>query len=195
MMREGSVTRQTAETDIRLSCRLEGIGEASIRTPVGFLNHMLALLARHGGLGLKIEAAGDTVVDDHHLTEDIGICLGEALRQALGDKAGINRYGAALIPMDEALAQVVIDLSGRPYLVWNVMLPAAKVGSFDTELAEEFMRALANHAGLTLHINVPYGKNTHHILEAVFKGLGHALRQAVRQEGQSSEVLSTKGIL
>ncbi|QUL97610.1 MAG: imidazoleglycerol-phosphate dehydratase HisB [Candidatus Fermentithermobacillus carboniphilus] len=194
-MRKNSVSRKTAETDIQLSLAIDGSGVSKIETGIGFLEHMLALFARHGSFDLEIKAAGDTYVDFHHLTEDIGICLGDAFRSALGDKTGINRYGTAFIPMDETLAMVSVDLSNRPYLVFNAAIPCAKVGDFHTELVEEFMKAFADHGGFTLHVNVLYGKNSHHIIEAIFKALGHAMKMAVSKNVGVEGVLSTKGLL
>lgn len=194
-MRKGEVERVTLETTIRLICCLDGAGRAELRTGIGFLEHMLQLMALHGSVDLNIEAKGDLQVDCHHLTEDLGICLGQALRHALGDRSGISRYGMSLIPMDEALVMAVLDAGGRPYLHWEVPLPAQQIGDFDTELVEEFMRALANNAGFTLHIKLIHGRNTHHIIEATFKALGNALRQAVSPMGLAGQVLSTKGVL
>jgi len=194
-MREGQSTRKTKETEVAVVWKLDGSGKAELAIEVGFLAHMLELLAKHGRFDLTVRAAGDTEVDDHHLTEDTGIGLGEALREALGDKASINRYGSACIPMDEALALVAVDISGRPYLTYDVPLPATKVGSFDTELVEELLRALVNHAGITLHVRSLAGRNTHHIIEAVCKALGHALRQAVGRDDTLAGALSTKGMI
>lgn len=194
-MREGRSARKTKETEVAAVIRLDGGGRAELDLEIGFLAHMLELMAGHGRFDLTVRAAGDKEVDDHHLTEDTGIVLGEALREALGDKAGINRYGSACIPMDEALALVSVDISGRPYLAYNVPLPAAKVGSFDTELVEEFLRAFASHAGITLHVRLIDGRNTHHIIEAVCKALGHALSRAAGRDGGVEGVLSTKGVI
>lgn len=191
--RTAEVERGTLETDIRVRLDLDGEGHAHIETGIGFLDHMLTLLARHGRLDLAVEAHGDRQVDDHHTTEDIGIVLGNAIRDALGDKRGIARYGWAYAPMDEALVRTALDLSGRPCCVYEVPLSAAKVGSFDTELVEHFCRSLAMHAHLTLHVDLIRGRNTHHILEAVFKSLALALHQAVRIVG--NEVPTTKGTL
>jgi imidazoleglycerol-phosphate dehydratase len=188
-------TRKTKETDIRLSLDLDGDGAASVSTGVGFLDHMLDLLGKHALFGLEIEARGDTEVDAHHTVEDVGICLGRALVAALGDKAGIRRFGFASVPMDEALAEVSLDISGRPFLVFDATLPTEKTGAFDSQLAEEFLRALAVNAGLTLHVRVPYGKNTHHIVEAVFKATARALRDAVARDPRVRGVPSTKGTL
>ena len=195
-MREASVARKTAETQIELTLNLDGTGKSTIASGVGFLDHMLTLFARHGRFDLTLSCQGDTWVDDHHSTEDIAIALGEALAQALGNKAGIIRYGSMLLPMDEALVLCAVDLSGRSCLRYAAELPASKVGTFDTELAEEFMAALTRSAGMTLHIRQLDGKNTHHIIEAMFKALGRALKEAVAicPEYQD-EIPSTKGVL
>ena len=193
--RVGKVHRATKETDIKLSIKLDGLGTTSIRTGVSFMDHMLTLFGVHGFFDLDIEGAGDTEVDDHHTVEDLGICLGQALKSAVGDMSGICRYGFSVIPMDEALAQVTVDISNRPYLYFNVPIKDQKVGTFDTALAKEFLRALALHAGLTLHIMVAHGENTHHILEAVFKALGRAPGQAVSINPRSKGPLSSKGLL
>ncbi len=189
------LTRTTSETDIRLRLNLDGTGVHQIDTGVPFLDHMLAHVAVHGLLDLEITCHGDTEIDDHHSVEDIGIVLGQALRQALGDKVGIARYGSQLMPMDEALALVALDFSERSLLVYNADIPTPKVGHFDTELVPEFLRALAHNAGLTLHIKLLYGNNAHHIIEAIFKGLGRALGQAVALDPRRASVPSTKGIL
>ena len=193
MARKASVKRKTRETDIRLSLDLDGKGDSSVLTGVGFLDHMLTLLSRHSGIDLEVKAAGDTQVDYHHTVEDIGIALGQALKDALGDKSGLERYGWATVPMDESLARVAVDLGGRAYLVFKVEFPTEKAGDFDMGLIEEFMQALANNAALNLHIEVPYGRNAHHISEAVFKALARALRQATRVTGGG--IPSTKGTL
>lgn len=195
-MRTASVKRKTAETDIGLSLSLDGKGTAKLDTGCGFLEHMLTLFAKHGGFDLAVSCKGDTNVDYHHTTEDIGICLGEAFAQALGDKRGINRYGSFLLPMDEALVLVALDICGRAHLSYDVTLAANKVGDFDTELAEEFLLALTRSMGLTLHVRQLTGRNTHHILEAVFKGLARALGQAVAVDAaRRDEIPSTKGLL
>ncbi|EGO65451.1 imidazoleglycerol-phosphate dehydratase [Acetonema longum DSM 6540] len=194
-MRLADIERKTAETAIAAVLNLDGAGTAAIQTGVGFFDHMLTLWTRHGLFDLTLEAKGDMQVDAHHTVEDVGIVLGQAFAAALGDKQGIRRYGTAFVPMDEALATVSLDISGRPYLVYEVPLPAQKVGEFDTELAEEFLRAFAVHAGVTLHVRLLAGKNTHHILEAVFKALGRALDKASRKDERIRGVLSTKGIL
>ncbi|GAB6157976.1 imidazoleglycerol-phosphate dehydratase HisB [Desulfotomaculum varum] len=193
--RQGRVARRTGETDIEVSVSLDGTGEYRLQTGVGFLEHMLSLLAKHGALDLTVRATGDTHIDDHHTVEDIGIALGIAVRQALGDKQGINRYGHALVPMDEALVLAATDISGRGYLVMDLPLPAARVGNFDTELVEEFMRAFALNSGITLHIKLLSGRNTHHIIEAAFKALGRALRQAAARDERLTDIPSTKGVL
>ena len=195
-MRKADVKRKTSETDIDLELRLDGSGKADVDTGVGFLDHMLTLLAVHGRFDLTVRCAGDTRVDDHHSTEDVGIALGEAFRQALGDKRGICRYGSMLLPMDEALVLCAVDLSGRSMLRYDLRLPAQKVGTFDTELAEEFFLAFTRTAGVTLHLRELDGTNTHHILEAAFKGLGRALRQAVALDGAAADQIpSSKGTL
>lgn len=195
-MRTASLTRQTAETDITLALQLDGAGEASIDTGVGFLDHMLTLFARHGRFDLIVSCRGDTQVDDHHSVEDIAIALGTAFAEALGDKRGITRYGSILLPMDEALVLVAVDLSGRSTLRFHMQLPAQKVGSFDTELVEEFFTAFTRTAGVTLHLRQLDGTNTHHIIEAAFKGFGRALRQAVSIDpAAAGEIPSTKGVL
>jgi len=187
------VKRKTRETDIVLSLRLDGRGEAHILTGIGFFDHMLTLFARHSGVDLDVKASGDTQVDFHHTVEDVGIALGQALREALGDKAGIERYGWAMVPMDESLARVALDLSGRAYLVFKADFPSEKTGEFDVSLVEEFMQAVVNNAAMNLHVEVPYGRNAHHISEAVFKALARALRHAIRVTG--TDVPSTKGTL
>jgi len=191
--RKSSVARKTRETDIRVTLNLDGEGKSGVTSGIGFLDHMLTLLARHSKLDLEVKAAGDTQVDYHHTVEDVGIALGQALKEALGDKAGIERYGWAMVPMDESLARVALDLGGRAYLVFNVQFPAEKAGDFDMALIEEFMQALANNAGMNLHVEVPYGRNAHHISESVFKALAKSLAQAVRVTGK--DVPSTKGTL
>lgn len=193
--RVGKVVRRTLETNVELVIELDGTGFKEIDSNVPFLNHMLDLLATHGLFDLVLKARGDVEVDDHHTVEDIGICLGKAVRQAIGEKEGIKRYGVAYIPMDEALVRVVIDISGRPYLSFDLDLPAPKVGDFDTELLEEFFRAFAVNAGVTLHISQLSGKNTHHLIEATFKAFAHALRQAVERDARIEGVLSSKGSL
>ena len=193
--RTASIERSTRETDIRLSLDLDGEGRASVRTGVGFMDHMLTLLAVHGLFDLEIVATGDTEVDDHHTVEDLGICLGMAFAKALGDKAGICRYGHSYVPMDETLARVCADFSNRPHLSYNVALAEAKIGSFDVCLAKEFFRALVLHAGLTLHVDLLHGENGHHILEAVFKALSRALAIAAAPHPRVRGQLSSKGVL
>jgi imidazoleglycerol-phosphate dehydratase len=195
MSRTTSVERITKETQIRLSLAIDGTGTGTICSSVAFLDHMLDLFARHGLFDLTVEAKGDIDIDFHHTVEDIGIVLGQAFRQALGDKQGIRRYGQATVPMDETLASVAVDLSGRPFLVYNVSLPKVKIGEFDVELAKEFFQAFVNNCGANLHINVQYGDNVHHILEACFKGLARALDMATQVDSRIEGVLSTKGKL
>ena len=195
MTRSAELERTTAETRIKLSLNLDGSGKAAINSSVAFLDHMLNLFARHGLFDLTVEANGDIDIDFHHTVEDIGIVLGTAVRQALGDKQGIRRYGFARVPMDETLAEVTLDISGRPYLVYQVELPKVKVGDFDTELTREFFQAFANNCGCNLHINVLYGDNVHHIIEACFKAFARALDEATRLDQRVSGVLSTKGVL
>ena len=195
-MRTASISRNTAETKIDLTIDLDGSGTSEINTGVGFLDHMLTLFSRHGRFDLKVSCEGDTYVDDHHSTEDIGICLGQAFRQALGDKKGIVRYGDAMIPMDESLILTAVDISGRSFLVYNLDIPTEKVGTFDTELVEEFWTAFASNAGLTLHIKQLDGRNSHHIIEGCFKSAARALRKAVSIDPEFSEdIPSTKGVL
>lgn len=195
-MRKASIQRNTKETQIRIGLDLDGRGHYQIRTPMPFLDHMLSVMAKHGLLDLSIRADGDTEVDFHHTVEDLGIVLGEALRKALGQKTGIQRFGAATVPLDDALAWVSLDLSGRPYLVYKVVLPPKrKIKDFDPYLIEHFFEALVTHSGMTLHINVPYGKNPHHILEAIFKAFGKALEGATRINARMKGVPSTKGKL
>ncbi|GAH75677.1 unnamed protein product [marine sediment metagenome] len=193
--RSAKVERKTKETQIRLSLDLDGQGKARVESPVGFLNHMLALLARHASVDLEVEAAGDTDVDPHHTVEDIGICLGQALAEALGPKEGITRFASAAVPMDEALAQVALDLSGRPYLVYKVEFPGERVGEFETELVRDFLQAFVTHAKMTLHVTVAYGENDHHIAEAIFKALARALKAAIARDPRVSGTPSTKGVL
>jgi imidazoleglycerol-phosphate dehydratase len=189
------VSRVTAETEIRLRLNLDGSGEHRVDTGVPFLDHLLAHVALHAPLDLDVTCRGDTHIDAHHSVEDVGIVLGQALRQALGDKAGVTRYGDRVLPMDEALVLVALDFSGRPLLAYDVTLPSATVGTFDTELAPEFLRALATHAGLTLHVRLLAGGNSHHAIEAIFKALGRALGEAMRRDPRRDGVPSTKGVL
>ena len=192
-MRRAEICRKTAETEIYLTLDLDGAAEGGISTGVGFLDHMLTLFSRHAGFGLSVRCQGDTWVDGHHTVEDVGLALGEALKSALGDKRGIRRYGDIVLPMDEALVLCAVDLSGRPCLRYTAQIPRARVGDFDTELAREFMQALANSAGMALHIRQLDGENSHHIIEAMFKALGRALSEAAEIVG--TEVPSTKGVL
>ena len=194
--RSATVTRKTGETDITITLTLDGNQEIHVDTGIGFLDHMLHLLAKHGRFGLSVKAVGDTYVDAHHTVEDIALTLGQALTQALGDKAGIERYGDAWVPMDEALTQVVIDLSGRPYLVFNGEFTTPVLGgNFETELVEDFFQALAVSGAMNLHVRNEYGRNTHHIIESMFKATGRALRKAVTINPDIQGVNSTKGMI
>ena len=193
--REASLQRKTKETDIQITLILDGSGRTSIHTGVGFMDHMLTLFAVHGFFDLEIEAQGDVEVDDHHTVEDLGICLGQAFALALGDKSGICRYGHAYVPMDETLARVCADFSNRPFLHYQVAVKEEKIGAFDVALAKEFLRALALHSGLTLHVDMLHGENGHHILEAIFKALGRALAVAAGPNPRVSGQLSSKGVL
>jgi imidazoleglycerol-phosphate dehydratase len=193
--RKGAVARKTRETDIHLELNLDGGGRAEVDTGVGFMDHMLTLMAVHGFFDLKVRASGDVQVDDHHTVEDLGICLGMALKEAVGKMAGIRRYGWSHVPMDEALVRVCVDVSNRPYLHFEVALADQKVGSFDTSLVKEFLRAMALHGGLTLHVDLLHGENTHHIIEAVYKALGQALALAVTRDDRVAGQLSSKGTL
>ncbi|AYA77889.1 imidazoleglycerol-phosphate dehydratase HisB [Bacillus sp. Y1] len=195
MTRSASITRKTGETNIELALTIDGEGKSELETGVPFMTHMLDLFTKHGQFDLTINAKGDTEVDDHHTTEDIGICLGHALREALGDKKGIKRYGNAFVPMDETLAQVVVDLSNRPHLEMRAQFPSQKVGTFDTELVHEFLWKLALEARMNLHVIVHYGQNTHHIIEAIFKALARALDEATTIDPRIKGVPSTKGML
>lgn len=195
MARKAQLQRQTRETSISLSLDLDGRGRAEVATGVGFFDHMLEHVAFHGYFDLAIKAEGDLHVDAHHTVEDVGICLGDALKQALGERSGVKRYGSAWVPMDESLVQVVVDLSNRPLCVVQGPRRPAQVGGFDGQLAEEFWRALAVHAGLTLHVRLLYGDNDHHLLEAAFKALGRALDMATAREERARGVVSTKGVL
>ncbi|HVT29445.1 MAG TPA: imidazoleglycerol-phosphate dehydratase HisB [Lacipirellulaceae bacterium] len=195
MARIATIERKTAETDIRLRLDLDGTGQADLATGVGFMDHMLTLLAKHAVIDLSVHAAGDLHVDQHHTVEDVGICLGQAMKQALGDKAGIRRYGHFTLPMEETLATVAIDLSGRFALVFRADFPSAKIGDFDSELVEDFWQAFAANALCNLHILVHYGRNSHHISEAVFKAAARALRMAIESDPRMSGVPSTKGTL
>ena len=193
--RTAEVRRKTKETEVSLRVNLDGTGRHSIHTGIPFFDHMVSLLAHHSCMDLSLKARGDIGVDAHHTVEDVGICLGDAIRKALGEAKGIQRYGMALIPMDEALASVALDLSMRPWLVFHVKLKRSRIGTFDLELVEEFFKALCNHGRMTLHIDLLYGRNSHHMVEAVFKGFGRALRQAISHDERSSRVPSTKGML
>ena len=193
--RAAKVDRSTSETTIRVSIDLDGIGKASIDTGVPFLDHMLDAMSRHSLIDLKVEASGDTHVDDHHTVEDVGIAIGQALGDALGDKRGIGRFGTAEVPLDEALVAVTVDLSGRPYFVYNVKIRQHRVGTFDVELVNDFLQALMNGAKMNLHVNQRYGRNAHHIIEATFKALARALKQAVAVDARVRGVPSTKGTL
>lgn len=195
MERIAEIKRKTYETDIQLSLQIDGEGIGELQTPVPFLTHMLDSFTRHGQFDLTVNASGDVEIDDHHTTEDIGICLGQAFVQALGDKKGIKRFGNAFAPMDEALAQVVVDLSNRPHLEIRADFPSQKVGTFDTELVHEFLWKFALEARMNLHVIVHYGQNTHHIIEAIFKALGRALDEATMIDPRVKGVPSTKGLL
>jgi len=192
--RKGSVERKTKETDIQLDLTLDGSGKAEIDSGVPFLDHMLTLFTVHGFFDLKLKADGDTEIDDHHTVEDIGICFGQAISKALGDKGGIARYGSCYLPMDETLARVVLDISNRPFLHYDALVKEQKLGTFDTSLGKEFFRAVCQHGGLTLHIDLLHGENGHHILEAIFKGFGRALNSAVSKISIAGS-LSSKGCL
>ena len=195
-LRTSEISRTTAETDIKLSLNLDGRGNSDIDTGVGFLDHMLTLFARHGRFDLSVKANGDTYVDDHHTVEDVGISLGQAFAEALGDKKGIKRYGDCTLPMDESLILSAVDISGRSYLGFGLEIPTEKVGTFDTELVEEFWLGFVRNAGITLHIRQLAGKNSHHIIEGTFKSVARSLRQAVSIEKEySNEIPSTKGLL
>ena len=196
MARKAQINRKTKETDIMLNLNLDGRGIYDIRTSIPFLDHMLSLFAKHGLFDLKIKARGDIEIDYHHTVEDIGICLGDAVKKALGAKAGIKRYGAAFVPMDEAIASVSMDISDRPYLVYKVAMPKkSKIKNFEADLIEDFLQAIVNRSGMTLHVSVPYGRNIHHIVEAIFKAFGRALREAATVDPRIKGVMSTKGRL
>jgi imidazoleglycerol-phosphate dehydratase len=194
MSRTAEIKRETKETKVKLRLDLDG-GDAKVSTGVGFLDHMLELLARHGRLGLAVDASGDLQTGAHHTTEDVGICLGQAIDEALGDRAGIRRYGSALVPMDEALGECAIDISGRPYCAFDAGLPDVTIAGFDSELTEEFFRAVSNNSKMTLHLWVRSGSNAHHMIEAAFKAFARALRVAVSIDPEESGVPSTKGTL
>jgi imidazoleglycerol-phosphate dehydratase len=193
--RKAEVKRKTKETEVVLKVDLDGSGRHSIDTGIPFFDHMLSLLAYHSNMDLTLKAKGDIGVDAHHTVEDVGICLGEGIRKALGEVKGIQRYGMAIIPMDETLVSVAMDFSMRPCLVFHMKLRRSRIGTFDLELVEEFFRALCNHSKITLHVNLLYGKNSHHMVEAIFKGIGRALREAVSIDERSSGIPSTKGVL
>ena len=194
-MREAAFMRKTRETTVQMSLQLDGSGESEIGTGIGFLDHMLELFAKHGKFDLQMQVDGDLYVDGHHTVEDAGIVLGKGIKDALGDKKGIRRYGSAVVPMDESLAEVAIDLSGRGYLVYNGQFGQFRQGEFDLELVEEFFRALALNGEMNLHINLRYGKNNHHKAEAIFKAFGRALKEAVLVEDEEGDIPSTKGVL
>jgi len=194
-MRTGEITRKTLETAVTVKLNLDGTGKTEINTGVGFLDHMLTLLGKHSFMDLTVQAQGDLNVDSHHTVEDIGLALGQALQQALGNKEGIHRYGSCLLPMDEALAQIALDFSGRPFLVWNADIPRIMLGNMEAEMLEEFFRAVAMESKLTLHVNLLYGKNTHHMAEAIFKGFARALAEAVAKDARVNGVMSSKGTL
>lgn len=195
-MRRATIQRKTKETEISVSIGLDGTGKSSISTGVGFLDHMLDQIARHGLFDLEVSAKGDLHIDDHHTVEDVGIVLGQAFRSALGNRAGIQRYAVAYVPMDEALTRAAVDLSGRPFLVFEATFPTAKIGSFDTELVREFFQAFAGNSGATIHIDNLRGANSHHIAESCFKALARALRQASEADARQAGVIpSTKGVL
>jgi imidazoleglycerol-phosphate dehydratase len=194
-MRKAKIDRKTKETDIKLMLNLDGEGKYTIDTSIPFLDHMLSLMCKHGLLDMRIKAKGDIDVDFHHTVEDIGIVLGKSVKQALGNMKGISRYGQASVPMDEALASVAMDISGRPYLVYKVEFPKkSKLKNFDPDLVEDFFHAFVSNSGITLHVKTPYGRNTHHIIEAIFKALGRALKQAVSIDPKVKGVPSTKGV-
>ena len=195
-MRSATITRTTAETDITVEINLDGTGIYDNQTGVGFFDHMLDQLSRHALIDMKIRAKGDLHIDDHHTVEDVGIALGQALSKAMGDKRGIVRYGACLLPMDDALVRAALDLSARPFLIWNVTLPTPKIGTFDTELVREFFQALSTHGGITLHVDQLHGFNSHHIAEAAFKAVARALRDALETDPRKGDAVpSTKGAL
>jgi imidazoleglycerol-phosphate dehydratase len=193
--RSAEIVRKTRETDIRLTLDLDGQGRADVQTGIGFLDHMLELFARHSLVDLTVACTGDLHVDGHHTTEDVGLCLGQAIDRALGDRAGIRRYGHAILPMDETLVTVAVDLGGRPYWVWDVTMPTARVGDFDSELVADFWQAVANQGRMNLHVLLHHGRNTHHVSEAIFKGAARALRAAFEADPRSPGIPSTKGTL
>jgi imidazoleglycerol-phosphate dehydratase len=193
--RSSTIIRKTGETHIEMQYVIDGEGNSEVNTGIGFLDHMLTLFAKHGGFDLSVKAEGDLKVDSHHTIEDVGIVLGQCIKEASGDRKGIKRYGTTFLPMDETLAMVSVDISGRPFLVFEAELTSTKLGDFDTEMTEEFFRALAFNAGITLHGKVLYGKNTHHMIEALFKGGARALKEALTEDENIKGVMSTKGIL
>jgi imidazoleglycerol-phosphate dehydratase len=195
MTRISEITRKTKETDIALKLELDGSGKSKIDTGIGFLDHMLILMSKHGQLNLYVKCQGDLVVDTHHTVEDLGIVLGKAIKEALGDKVGIKRYATVFTPMDEALSMVSLDISGRSFLQFNVPLTREYVGDFETETLKEFFIALTSNADITLHLNLQYGENNHHIIESIFKGLGRSLKQAAAKDESIEGVMSTKGVL
>jgi imidazoleglycerol-phosphate dehydratase len=195
MARSAQITRKTAETDIKLGLNLDGSGKAEVASGVGFFDHMLTHIARHGLFDLTVSCKGDTHIDAHHSVEDVGICFGKALTQALGDKAGVRRFGDCTLPMDEALVTAAVDLSGRPFLVWRAEVPVETLGTFSSQLAEEFWRAVSSSAALTLHVVLHHGRNTHHVVEAIFKACARALRAAVEPDPRGTGIPSTKGVL
>lgn len=195
-MRSATITRKTAETDISVTINLDGSGRYDNKTAVGFFDHMLDQLARHALIDMEVRCSGDLHIDDHHTVEDVGIALGQALSKAVGDKKGIRRYGACLLPMDDALVRSALDLSGRPFLVWNIEMPTPKIGTFDTELVREFFQAFSTHGGITLHVDQLHGINSHHIAEAAFKSVARALRDALETDPRKADAIpSTKGTL
>jgi imidazoleglycerol-phosphate dehydratase len=193
--RKAEIKRKTKETEVVLKIDLDGSGRHSIKTGIPFFDHMLSLLAYHSSIDLSLKAKGDIGVDPHHTVEDVGICLGDGIRKALGDVKGIQRYGMSILPMDETLSSVALDLSMRPTLVFHMQLRRTRIWTFDVDLVEEFFKAFCNHGGVTLHINLLYGRNTHHMIESVFKGVGRALRAAISLDERTGQVPSTKGIL
>ena len=195
MIRKVRIERKTTETEVLIELNLDGSGKGDITSTIPFLDHMLNLFAKHGFFDLVVRSKGDTAIDDHHLAEDLGICLGDAVKQALGSKERIARYGSALVPMDESLCSVSMDISGRPYLIYHVNFSRAKIGAFDSALLKEFFKSFSDHSGITLHINLLYGKNNHHMAEAVFKAVARALAKAVTLHYRIEGVLSTKGSL
>lgn len=195
MSRKATIERTTSETNIRVKLTVDGSGESKIDTGVGFFDHMLTLFAKHGLFDLEVTAKGDLEIDGHHTVEDVGICLGQAFEKALGDKKGISRYGFFMLPMNEALATVSVDISGRPFLAYNMDMSTSRIGGFDTDLTHEFFQAFVSNSGMTLHIRLQAGTNPHHVIEAVFKGFGRALDQATTQDPRISGVQSTKGVL